>query len=528
MAICQYFFSTDIDSVSLRQGCTISPLLFLLIAEVMDIKIRAAKNIAGMNFQINNIKTETLKMLQYCDDTTLILSNQADLEEALRIIDSFFCLSGLKLNKEKSIAMWIGSSKDNTNQPCNLLWKKKGELIKILGVFFSAIKEASDIEENWVNKIKQINEIACRLLRRKTTIWGKVLLCKTFMISQISYLLQSLALPEKVLNEIDSICFKFIWNKNSKNKRIIEKIKRSVMCIEKDQGGASMIKSASQQKLFLAKWIMKIGKTEQSKVFKLTKLPDIYFNFYGNHDIFTKFLCKQTDLEYPSYISRFWRDAINSWLVLKHNFKIIHEAEPEVIKDYCNIQHDKIPIFFNKDLTYKNKIIFFPRWIKAGIHTLDQITNENGNILLTTNIDDSIKKRPDFMFDFGVVNTAFTNHKRNNSNFSMLELNVNKILRAKNSLLRYIIDYSLPRELCGKQFWERKYTNTDIKGKYLSSIKSIKETKLQVTLFKIFHNILPSGVLRKKMKLTESDKCVCGETDFIEHRLVHCQLLQPL
>ena len=44
-------------------------------------------------------------------------------------------------------------------------------------------------------------------------MYGKVILCKTFILSKINYIIQSLALPEAILAEIDRIMFNFIWKK---------------------------------------------------------------------------------------------------------------------------------------------------------------------------------------------------------------------------------------------------------------------------------------------------------------------------
>ena len=53
-------------------------------------------------------------------------------------------------------------------------------------------------------------------------------LCKTFLLSKINYVMQSLILPDHVLNEIDTIMFKFIWQKRFSNKKVFEKVKSIV------------------------------------------------------------------------------------------------------------------------------------------------------------------------------------------------------------------------------------------------------------------------------------------------------------
>ena len=66
---------------SIRQGCPISALLFLLVAEVLAIDIRNDINIKGI--QIENIE---LKISLMADDTTLFL---ADIDSLILAIDKF-------------------------------------------------------------------------------------------------------------------------------------------------------------------------------------------------------------------------------------------------------------------------------------------------------------------------------------------------------------------------------------------------------------------------------------------------------
>ena len=48
--------------------------------------------------------------------------------------------------------------------------------------------------------------------KRDLTIFGKILILKTFAISQILYVASVLHVPEPILKELDSIMFNFLWN----------------------------------------------------------------------------------------------------------------------------------------------------------------------------------------------------------------------------------------------------------------------------------------------------------------------------
>ena len=96
-----------------RQGCPLSPYLFILSAEILAKAIRKNPNIRGISINNNDIKIS-----QYADDTTLILDGSREaLISALLVLDEFSNLSGLKLNDTKTEALWIGSSIGNDNLP---------------------------------------------------------------------------------------------------------------------------------------------------------------------------------------------------------------------------------------------------------------------------------------------------------------------------------------------------------------------------------------------------------------------------
>ena len=95
----------------IRQGCPVSPLCFILAVEILSCKIRQSVNIKGICLPKVDNKSQIMKILQFADDTTLTLSDEKSLTNALEIINKFALISGLKLNKNKTEAMWFGENK---------------------------------------------------------------------------------------------------------------------------------------------------------------------------------------------------------------------------------------------------------------------------------------------------------------------------------------------------------------------------------------------------------------------------------
>jgi exonuclease III len=112
-----------------RQGCPLSAYLFIMVVELLANKIRNTKEIKGIK-----IGQMEIKIIQMADDTTVFVEDIESLNKTLEIIELFGLFAGLKLNKSKTEAMWLGKWRDSECQPIGLKWVKE---VHSLGIFFS-------------------------------------------------------------------------------------------------------------------------------------------------------------------------------------------------------------------------------------------------------------------------------------------------------------------------------------------------------------------------------------------------------
>ena len=80
----------------IRQGCSMSALIFILIVEILSTMIRNNGNIKGI--MLGNSEH---KVIQYADDITVCVRDQTSIREVLNTIDLFSNPSSLKLNMRK-------------------------------------------------------------------------------------------------------------------------------------------------------------------------------------------------------------------------------------------------------------------------------------------------------------------------------------------------------------------------------------------------------------------------------------------
>jgi hypothetical protein len=105
------------------------------------------------------------------------------LKHALQVFENFTTCSGLKVNKEKSEAIWIGASSNFRHKPLGLKWTQGATY---LGVYIcNDIQKA--IETNFNTKMQNIEDLLKMWTLRRLTLRGKIQIVNTLVISQLLY-----------------------------------------------------------------------------------------------------------------------------------------------------------------------------------------------------------------------------------------------------------------------------------------------------------------------------------------------------
>ena len=141
------FFSL---SHGVHQGCPLSPLLYVLVSEVLVASIRSHPWIKGLC--LPGLCKPLSPISQNADDTSLVLTSDSILA-SFEVYALFERGSGSKLNQAKSKGLWPGPWSGRTDPPVTLDWSSSQ--VKILGVFVGP----GDLEdENWQPRITAENK----------------------------------------------------------------------------------------------------------------------------------------------------------------------------------------------------------------------------------------------------------------------------------------------------------------------------------------------------------------------------------
>ena len=137
-------------------------------------------------------------------------------------------MSGLKINVDKTRALWIGSSCGSMETVCNeyaLDWSQ--EPLKILGVTFAPLV-FNIWDLNSVEILSKVKNILNQWSKRKLSLFGRVTIIKSLAVSKFVHLFISLpALPNELIKELEKLFYNFLWNSGpvrKKRKVIIKNI----------------------------------------------------------------------------------------------------------------------------------------------------------------------------------------------------------------------------------------------------------------------------------------------------------------
>ena len=171
------------------------------------------------------------------------------MEKGLQITVDFGEISGLRLNLEKTKAMWLGKWSGKKNKPLQLKWVSSPT--RILGIYFS-YDEKGNNEMNFNLKINKLQTNLDIWKSRDLTLFGKVMIIKALGVSSLIYSASNINVPKDIISNVKGRLFRFMW----KNKR--DKIRREGLYQDYEKGGLRMTDTETMIKALRLAWIPRL------------------------------------------------------------------------------------------------------------------------------------------------------------------------------------------------------------------------------------------------------------------------------
>ena len=334
--------STSFDiQRGVKQGDALSCALFIISIDPLIRNIERNEVITPLKL-CNGCEVKTVA---YADDIAVITRNSDTAKKELfEEYEKLTKCSGLTLNADKTeIVNLSGIVKKLTLTEYNgeALVIQHCESTTVCGNYLS-IDENKNYERNILEKITKLEFQLNRWKRWNLTINGKMMIIKTFAISQLIFSSQFQVIRPKDVRKIEHLCYMFAWNGR-------DRVRRGVLKSERHQGGIngtdieSFFKSIAIRQYIKSYSDKRLNILNNSSIIK----EDIKLISRATiRKIFQKQL-RQCDLEYPNEIEWVIKAPISYFV--KANSRAHSFIESLPFKCIGQINFDNLPrVLVNK------------------------------------------------------------------------------------------------------------------------------------------------------------------------------------
>jgi len=311
---------------SCRQGCCLSPYLFILAIEPL---LRAIKKSSAKGLTLGSAE---VKLSAYADDITLFLRDNESLVKAEDILNKFESISGLKVNPSKSELFFLG------NYNHEILNFSKVETFKITGVSIGYDKQLVN-NANFEKPLTKLKSNFNLWKSRSLSLLGKVLVTKAQGLSILNYLASNVSVPKHIIKQVETEVYKFIWGKR-------DWVKRDVLAKSFQDGGVSLHRFQTTIASNKIQWLQRAERSSSPWATEI--LSD--FSAFGGLSLFRGPIHKDIILQLKHSRSK---DIVNAW-----NELATLPQGPEI--GMLNVH------FSNKACTANKEALYRPTLLKLG------------------------------------------------------------------------------------------------------------------------------------------------------------------
>uniref|UniRef100_A0A803TBI3 Reverse transcriptase domain-containing protein n=1 Tax=Anolis carolinensis TaxID=28377 RepID=A0A803TBI3_ANOCA len=191
-----------------RQGCPLSPLIFIMALEILLRAIRRDTNLQGIR-----LDKQDYKYRAFTDDVICIIENPIqNIQNWLRKIEEFGNVAGLRINKKKTMILTKNMSKTKQKELHDISGLQTPSKIKYLGIWLSA-KNNQLLDLNYVEKWKELQSDLDKWKNLNVSLLGRIAIIKMNVLPKLLYLFQNIPIirTTKVFKDWQKYITKFIW-----------------------------------------------------------------------------------------------------------------------------------------------------------------------------------------------------------------------------------------------------------------------------------------------------------------------------
>jgi hypothetical protein len=227
------------------QGDRSSPYIFVICVEILLIKLELGAGGTVMGRTGTELQEDHANPVgeAFADDLTALFRFSIEaIKKIIGILDLFGEVSGLKINREKTHIMIAGKEWEGDAYIEGIEVKKE---CKLLGVIVD--NKVKNLACNWEKCITKISGLINYWNQFNLTITGRILVAKTFLLSQATFLLGIIPISVQHAKRIEGMIEKYVLAKiQMARDRIYNKV---------DQGGLGLLKIEELDTAMKCAWV---------------------------------------------------------------------------------------------------------------------------------------------------------------------------------------------------------------------------------------------------------------------------------
>jgi len=234
-----------------RQGDPLSPLLFVSAADFLQSMINKALQMGLLRLPIPLICSSDFPVIQYADDTLIIMEGDVNQLFFLKsLLNSFSMSTGLRVNFNKSMMVPINVPDGKLDILARTFGCSKGSLpFTYLGLPLHTERPKAQDYLPLISKCERRLSGISSLL----SLAGRLQMTNAVFSTLPTFFMCSLKLPKGVIKQIDKFRKHCLWRGSAINPKKMPKAAWKMVCAPKIEGGLGVIDIEKQNKALLLK-----------------------------------------------------------------------------------------------------------------------------------------------------------------------------------------------------------------------------------------------------------------------------------